>query len=80
MRNMKKSKTCPLCNGKPFNQGDDFNTLCIEHATKVISQLLCHFAVEIIGSKSRKSNNSHPSIKNKGRTPLPDRGRSDRGV
>lgn len=44
-------KTCPLCNGKPFNQGDDFKTLCVQHSTKVISLLLCHFAREIVGSE-----------------------------
>ena len=47
-------KTCPLCRGKAFKQGDDFKTLCIEHSTKVISLLLCHFAREIVGSKGRR--------------------------
>lgn len=47
-------KTCPLCRGGSFSQGDDFKTLCIEHSTKVISLLLCRFAVEIVGSKGKK--------------------------
>ena len=47
-----KDKKCPLCNNKPFKQDDDFKTLCIEHSTKVISVLFCHFAREIIKPKT----------------------------
>jgi len=50
MMTNKKSKTCPLCNGKTFSKGDDFKELCAEHSTRVVSLLICAVGSEISGS------------------------------
>lgn len=36
----KKNKICPLCNGRPFEKGDDPKTLCVNHLINAMGLLL----------------------------------------